>query len=154
ATEAADRLDAAVRLAEAANSKLETLHARGSLGLALAYLGRFGDADRQLQRTIDESGRASARAHHLAMRNLGTSLRLQGRYEESLHWWEKALAASAFERSHRGDHAHGLVEMGLARLERGEVDAAREVFVRADTLFDDVQKQRVTPARADLLLGM
>ena len=88
------------------------------------------------------------------MRHLGTLLRLQGRYVDSLQWLEKSNAASAIQPSHRGDHAHGLLEAGLARLELGELDAAQHLFTRAETLFNDVQQERVTPARADLLVGM
>ena len=94
------------------------------------------------------------RAKHLAMRNLGTSLRLQGRYQESLEWFEKALVAAAIHHNHRGDHAQGLLEAGLARLELGEFDTAQQLFTRADALFDDVHKQHTTPARAELLVGM
>ena len=108
----------------AAKSQLDVLHARGSFGLALAQLGRFDDADRELREAIEKSG-SSARARHLAMRNLGTLRRLQGRYAESLQWLEKATAESAKQRSHRGDHAHGLVEAGLTKLELGDATAAR-----------------------------
>jgi eukaryotic-like serine/threonine-protein kinase len=152
AGEAAARLDEAVRLSVAAKSGLEALHARGSYGLALTYLGRFDEADRQLRQTIDASIK-SPRAHFLAVRNLGTLLRLQGRYAESLPWLEKAIAESAIQPGHRGDHAHCLVEAGLVRMELGEVDTARDLFARAETLFNDVQKQRITPARADLMVG-
>ena len=51
-SEAAERLEEAVRLSVAAKSELDALHARGSFGLALAYLGRFDEAD-------DNSGRRS-----------------------------------------------------------------------------------------------
>jgi tetratricopeptide (TPR) repeat protein len=122
--------------------------------LALAYLGRFDEADRQLRQTIEESGSMSARAHHLASRNLGTSLRLQGRYVESLQLLEKSIAASAIQPSHRGDHAQGLLEAGLSRLALGEFDAARQLFIRTEALFDDVQSQHTTPARANLLSAM
>ena len=94
------------------------------------------------------------RARHLAMRNLGTSLRLQGRYRESLEWVEKALVEAAIHHNHRGDLAQGLLEAGLARLELGEVDAASQSFTRAEALFNDVHKEHATPARADLLVGM
>ena len=88
--EAAKRSAEAVRLADAAQSKLEALHARGSYGLALAYLGRFEDADRTLRQTIEQAGSGATRGKHLAMRNLGTSLRLQGRNAEALQWLEQA----------------------------------------------------------------
>jgi serine/threonine-protein kinase len=151
--EAAEWLAQALELAVASKAQLDALHARGSLGLALAFLGRFDEAERHLRQTIEES-RSSARAQHLAMRNLGTLLRLQGRDRESLEWLDKSIAASAIQPSHRGDHAHGLVEAALARLALGEIDAAADLFNRAATLFDDVQKARLTPARADLLAGM
>jgi lipopolysaccharide/colanic/teichoic acid biosynthesis glycosyltransferase/tetratricopeptide (TPR) repeat protein len=153
AGEAAERLDEAVRVSVAAKSELESLHARGSLGLALTYLGRVDEADRQLRLTIDKSVK-SPRAHFLAMRNLGTLLRLQGRYAESLAWLEKAIAESGVQPGHRGDHAHVLIEAGQVRLALGEIDTAGELFGRAEKLFDDVQKQRMTPARADIMVGM
>ncbi len=152
--EAAEQLAEAVRLAALSKSNLEALHARGSLGLALAYLGRFEEANRHLREAIEKSEGKAPRAHHLALRNLGTSLRLQGRYAEALPWLEKSLRESAIQPSHRGDHAHGLLEAGLTRLERGEFDTARQLLERARVLFADVQKQRMTPARADLLVGL
>jgi serine/threonine-protein kinase len=152
--EAAEQLARAVQFSVASQSKLDALHARGSLGLALAYLGRFEEADRQLRQAIDESGPMSSRAQHLAKRNFGTSLRLQARYPEALQWLDESIAASAIQPSHRVDHAHGLLEAGLARLEIGELDAAEGLFTRAEALFDEVQKERVTPARADLMIGM
>ncbi len=150
--EAAVRLEEAVGLSIAAKSGLELLHSRGSLGLALAQLGRFDEAESQLRQAIDGSG-SSARARHLATRNLGTLRRLQGRHQESAELLEKANAESSLQRSHRGDHSHGLVEAGLTKLELGDVDAAGDLFARAEVLFDDVQKQRLTPARGDLLVG-
>ena len=152
--EAAKQSAEAVRLAIAAQSKLEALHARGSYGLALAYLGRFEEADRTLRQTIEEAGSGATRGKHLAMRNLGTSLRLQGRHAEALQWLDQANTAAAIQRSHRGDLAHGLVEAGLAKLELGEVDAAQSYFTRAEKLFADVQGRRMTPARTDLSNGM
>jgi tetratricopeptide (TPR) repeat protein len=143
-----------VRLSVAAKSELDALHARGSYGLALAYLGRFDEADQQLRQTLDRTGTASARARHLAMRNLGTLLRLQGRYVEALQWLEKSNEASAVQPSHRGDHAHGVLEAGLARLELRELDTAHRLFIQAEEIFNDMHQQRVTPARADLLVGM
>ena len=154
ADEAAKQSAEAVRLATAAQSKLEALHARGSYGLALAYLGRFEEADRTLRETIEQAGSGAARGKHLAMRNLGASLRMQGRYAESLQWLEQAIEAAAIQRSHRGDLAQGLVEAGLAKLELEDAQGALAFFTRADALFNEVQAQRMTPARADLSIGM
>jgi serine/threonine-protein kinase len=152
--EAAERLDEALRLAVAAKSTLQAIHARGSLGLALAYLGRFERADRELEQAIGTPGKVVTRGQHLAMRNLGTSLRLQGRYAEALIWLERGIAAASIQPSHRGDLAHGLLEAGLATLELDDTERAQGYFERAEMLFNEVQKQHTTPARADLLVGM
>jgi tetratricopeptide (TPR) repeat protein len=103
---------------------------------------------------MDEAGPLHGRARHLATRHLGTTVRLQGRYADSLEWFDKATAAAAVHRNHRGDLAHGLLESGLARLALGEFDAARQLFIRTEALFDDVQSQHTTPARANLLSAM
>jgi serine/threonine-protein kinase len=152
--EAAERLDEALRLSLAVKSAAIALHSRTGLGLALAYLGRFDEAESHQRQTLDQAGPLNMRAQHLAMRNLGTSLRLRGRYRESLEWFEKGLVGAAIHHNHRGDLAQGLLEAGLARLELGEVDAAWQSFTRAEALFSDVQKEHTTPARADLLVGM
>ena len=62
--------------------------------------------------------------------------------------------SAAVHRNHRGDLAQGLLEAGLARLELGEFDTARQLFTKAEALFGDVHKDHTTPARADLLVGM
>ena len=81
----------------------------------------------ELREAIEESGRASARASHLAMRNLGTLLRLQGRYAESLQWLEKSTAASAIQPGHRGDHAAWASRGGPDEARARRADAARRV---------------------------
>ncbi len=152
--EAAERLDEALHLSVAAKVPSSEFHSRAHLGLALAYLGRFDEADSYLRHTIDKAGAPHRRAQHLAMRNLGTSLRLRGRYADSLKWFEQATVAAAVHHNHRGDLAHGLLETGLARLELADFDTAQQLFTRAEALFNDVHEQRLTPARADLLVGM
>jgi serine/threonine protein kinase/Tfp pilus assembly protein PilF len=153
-TEAAERLDEALRLAVAANSTLQVRHARGSLGLALAYLGRFDRADRELMQAIGTPGKEVSGGQLLAMQNLGTSLRLQGRYAESQPWLERAMAAASIKPGRRGYLAHALLDAGLVKLELGDPAAANVLFERADPLFKDVQREHMTPARADLFVGM
>jgi eukaryotic-like serine/threonine-protein kinase len=152
-TEAAERLDEALRLAVAAKSTLQERHARGSLGLALAYLGQFDRADRELMQAIGTPGNVVGGGHLLAMQNLGASLRLQGRYAESLPWLERAMDAASLKPGRRGYLAHGLLEAGLAKLELNDVEGAQGFFARAEQLFSDVQKRHTTPARAELHIG-
>ena len=151
--EAVERSAEALSLAQAARSALETLHARSSYGLALAHAGRLDASERELRRTLTDAGEKPTRARHLAMRNLGTTLRLQQRPAEALPLLQTATEEAAVQRSHRGDLAHGLVEMGLVMLALKDSQGAQREFARAESLFADVQQDRMTPARADLLVG-
>jgi len=144
----------AMKLCLEAKSALETLHARSSYGLALAYQGRFGEADPLLRESIRESAGKAARAHHLALRNLGTSLRLQGRQADALSSLDQATQEASLQYSHRADLAHGLLETGLAALALSDLARAQESFTKAEALFADVQKTRLTPARAELFVGV
>jgi tetratricopeptide (TPR) repeat protein len=149
--EAVEQLDEAVRVSIAANSAAGATNARASLGMALAFVGRFEEAQLQLQQTIKDSP-PGTRPHHQAQRHLGTLLRLQGRYAESVPWFDRSMAA-AVEPNHRGDLAIALSEAGQAQLALGNLEAAQLDFTRAETLFSELQKNYVTPAHADLWIG-
>ena len=99
--------------------------------------------------------RNQARAQHMqTTRHRGTLLRLERKSSEALPWIEQSIAASAKGRFQRGDHAMSLVELGLTRLELGDFAAARQSFVQAASILDELQPQRMTPTRADLMIGM
>jgi tetratricopeptide (TPR) repeat protein len=151
--EALERLREAHQLAQGASADLEVLHARGSFALALAYRGRFDEAEDQLHQVLDHAGSIGARGRALAMKNLGVSLRLRGQPGKAIEWLEKAVAAASVHRGHRGDLAHAQLEAGLARLELDDVQGAQEYFDRAERIFSDVHGPRTTPARADLFVG-
>ena len=87
------------------------------------------------------------------MRHLGTSLRLQGKFAEAIPWFERAIAAATDGPFDRNDRAIALAEIGLARLELGDTRAAEEAFAKSETVFNQFQRQFVTPARVDLLIG-
>lgn len=152
--EAEARLTEAVELAMTAKTSLEAAHARLNLGLALARLERFPEAQSVLQTVLDKPVRSASRAQHLAMRNMGTLLRLQGRHQEALRWLDASIEGASLQPSHRGDLAHGLLEAGLSKLALGELDAAEQLLLRSQALFADVQRERMTPARADLLVAL
>jgi hypothetical protein len=89
--EAARRLAEAVDLAVATHADLEAAQARLALGLALAQLGRFVEGEAQLRQVIQKPVRSASRAQHLAMRNMGAVLRMQGRDREALDWLGRAI---------------------------------------------------------------
>jgi hypothetical protein len=81
-------------------------------------------------------------------------LRLEGKSAEALPWIEQSITAAAKGRFQRGDHAMSLVELGLTRLDLGDVAVARQSFEQAASILDELQPQRMTPTRADLMIGM
>ena len=151
--QAVTALEEAVRLSASTDPGSATLHARASLGMALGFVGRTAEGEKELQTTLAESEPAS-RQHHQALRHLGTMARLQGRSADAVRWLDQAIAEAGIERLHRNDLAAGLVEMGLAQLALGNTAAAQDFFARAETLFDEFQSEHTTPARADLQVGM
>jgi tetratricopeptide (TPR) repeat protein len=148
--------DAVQTLEEAVRLSVKTgapLAGRTFLGIALAHAGRLDEADEQLRLAL-EGASPGSRQHMQTTRHRGTLLRFQGKSAEALPWIEQSIAASAEGRFQRGDHAMSLVELGLVRLELGDVVAARQSFVQATSILDELQPQRMTPTRADLMIGM
>lgn len=151
--DAVDSLREAVRLSAISDPGRATHLARASFGMALVLAGQVNLGEKELQATLQASA-PKTRAHHQAMRHLGTLARLQGRSDEAVRWLEPAIAEASLERTHRNDLASGLVEIGLAKLELGQAATAQSFFVRAQTLYREFQTQHTTPAHADLLVGM
>jgi tetratricopeptide (TPR) repeat protein len=125
---------------------------RGSLGLALAYLGKFPEAQVEIDRAL-AGFPPGVRSYHQALRHQGTLLRLQGRAGDSIPWFEKAIAAANQDAFDRSDRATGIGERGLALLELGETDAAEKAFAEAEQSLAIFQTRFLTPARADFLIG-
>jgi tetratricopeptide (TPR) repeat protein len=147
--EALQVTEEAVRLSEKAGSPQA---GRTHFGLALAHAGRLDAADEQLGIAL-EGAKSGTRAHMQASRHRGTVLRLRQKSAEALPWLERAVAESATRRFDRGDYAPSVVELGLAQLELGDFAAAQESFSQATTVLDELQQQRMTPTRADLMIG-
>jgi tetratricopeptide (TPR) repeat protein len=146
-TSAAD----AVRISAASTSNSQAA-GRATLGLALVHAGKFSEGEVQIRKMLAE-GIPNSRGVYQAMRHLGTSLRLQGRFVEAIPWYEKAIAASTESPFDRNDRAIALSEIGLARLELGDTRAADEAFAASEAVFNQHQRKFVTPARVDLLIG-
>jgi serine/threonine protein kinase/tetratricopeptide (TPR) repeat protein len=126
---------------------------RTFLGITLAHAGRLEEADQELRVAL-EGAKPGSRQQMQTTRHRGTLLRLERKSAEALPWIEQSIAASSKSRFSRGDHAVSLVELGLTRLELGELAAARQAFEQATSILDELQPQRMTPARADLSIGM
>jgi len=141
-------LEEAVRLLEKAG---DPNAARPSLALALAHAGRLDEADEQLRLAL-ENLKPGSYQYLRATRHRGTVLRLRNRNADAVSWLEQSVAGFT-DRSDRGEHAISLVEIGLARLEVGDLAAAEQSFTRAESELSELQQQRMTPTRADLLIG-
>jgi tetratricopeptide (TPR) repeat protein len=125
---------------------------RGSLALALAYAGRLDEAGKELRQLLERAP-AGSYPFLLGTMRRGTVLRFEAKSAEAIPLLEQAVAGLAESRSNRGDHAVGLVELGLAQLEVRELPASAHSFTVAASELDDLQKDRMTPVRADLLIG-
>jgi serine/threonine protein kinase len=125
---------------------------RGALGLALAHDGQFAAAQREIDLAL-AGFKPTMRAHHQAMRHQGTVLRLQGRFDESIAWFDKSIAAAHRDAFDRTDRAAAFGERGLAYLELGDLDAAERDFAAAEAIYSRHQAAFVTPARADVAAG-
>jgi serine/threonine-protein kinase len=148
--EAVTALEEAVRLSASNGAP----HAgRAFFGLALAHAGRLAEADAQLRHAL-EGAAPGSRAEMQTTRHLGTLRRLERRSAEAVPWIERSLAAAATGRFQRGERAASLVELGLTQLELGETTAARQSLEQAASILDELQPQRMTPMRADLMIGM
>jgi serine/threonine-protein kinase len=126
---------------------------RTNLGLALAHAGRLDEADVQLRLAL-EGTKPGTRAHMQATRYIGTVLRLRQKSLEALPWLEQSVAQTAARGFNRGEHAPGIVELGLAQLELGDIAAAQQSFTQATVALAELQQERMTPTRADLMIGI
>ncbi len=148
--EAVRALEDAVRLSGKAG---DPYAGRGNLGLALAYAGRLEEAGEQLRLTL-ENTKPGSYAQLRAARHRGTLLRLEHLDQEAVTWLDQAVTGFAPDHSERGDRAVALVELGLAKLELGDIPAAEQSLKLGESELREIQQQRMTPTRADLLIGM
>jgi tetratricopeptide (TPR) repeat protein len=147
--EAIRTLDDAVKLSVKTG---EPNGGRISFGEALAHEGRLDEADEQLRLTLN-SVKAGSYPFSRAARFCGLVLRFRHRSDQAVPWLEQSVAGLSKDRADRGEHAASLVELGLAQLELGDFTAAEKAFTEADTTFSELQQQRMTPTRVDLLIG-
>jgi serine/threonine-protein kinase len=148
--EALPAAENAVRVSTAANAAAGA--GRGNLGLALLNEYRLDAADQQLGMAL-ENARPGTRPHLQATRYRAALLRERGRSTEALPLLDQVIGESAGDPFDRPEFAAGHVERGLALLDLGKLDAAQASFDIASTTLDQLHGGRMTPLRADLLVG-
>lgn len=157
ARDPARALPALTRGAEGLGELLGTTHqrtlvARAERALALAQLGRLEEADREAAGLLDllpPASEPTGTVQHL----LGAVRRLSGDPARALQLQRAALTALRPGAAGDGPRMRELAEAGLAEVELGAWPAAEATLGEALAL--QVRRQlRVTPERADVLLGL
>jgi serine/threonine-protein kinase len=151
------RSDEALAAAEDAvrvstNAKAPPGAGRGHLAAALVHAGRLDEADRELDLALAGAKRGT-RPHLLATRYRAAALHLRGKPAEALTLLDQVIEDTAADPFDRTEFAAAHVERGLVLLETGKLDAARESISAASTALAQVHGDRMTPLRADLLIG-
>jgi serine/threonine-protein kinase len=153
ASEALPHLKSATEIGSKTKDEHGLLLSRAGYGLALVYLGRFQDAELELQQVVAERRAGRPRAIHQPLSHLGTLRRLQGQHEVALGLFEEAAAAARNRALSKVDLAQVLTGSGLTRLEMADYDGALRSLEEARALLDEVQKEK-TPAKADAWVGL
>ena len=134
------------------NARAPSNAGRGSLGAALVYAGRLDEADEQLDLALAGAKRGT-RPHLLATRYRAAVLRLRGKQAEALPLLDQVIADTSADPFDRTEFAAAHVERGSMLLDLGQPEDARQSFAAASTALEAVHGERMTPLRADLLIG-
>lgn len=145
----AEALEIGVRIKDRRGERSSAAH----YGLALSRLGRFEEADALLTRAIGSDDGVWSRPRLNAFLHMGILRRLQGNSQAALVSLEQALALASERPRSELDRGQILAEVGRARLELGQLDAAVELLGSALALLEAVQI-RTTPDQADVLVAL
>jgi tetratricopeptide (TPR) repeat protein len=122
-------------------------------GRELALLGRLDEARAELEWVVDRYGRQGRATLSVPLYQLGFVARLQGRAREAVSLQERALASVRPSPRSRRSSARILVELGLAKLDAGDRDGAREAMEQARAIYEEKFAARA-PEYADALVGL
>ena len=150
AEEALAAAQEAVRVSVSANAGPGA--GRGSLGLALMHEGRLDEADVQFGLAL-AALKPGTRPHMQAMRYRAVLLRLRGNSREALPMLDQVIREASADPFDRPEFAAAHVERGLVLVDLENVDQAQTSFNAAATALDPLHGDRMTPLRADLLIG-
>jgi tetratricopeptide (TPR) repeat protein len=121
--------------------------------LALAYTGGVGDALEELQSVVNLCRESRSPVTSVALRLLGTVMRIAGEPGEALRHHEESLAAIEERPRAERESVFAGVEIGLDRVELGRnAEAASGLEASIERL--GTLQRRPTPLRADALLGL
>ena len=126
-------------------------HGRASLALALAYSGDFDRAEVILRDVIQATEGEADSSRYQALRNLGTTYRLQGRSAEALPPLLQSIAENDVP-ARAADRASAMVEAALAYLAQGDPNAAQAQLESAEVIFANLLVAD-TPVVADLYMA-
>jgi serine/threonine-protein kinase len=132
-------------------SNWETLSARFNGAMALAHLGRFDDAERQLQPVYDRS--PDVVNMMWAQYVVGIVKRLKGDFPAALKAQEEAFSLIPDDPKADWNRERVLLEMGLDQIELGRHAEALVSFERARSFYGS-RPAAMHPDRADALVGV
>jgi serine/threonine-protein kinase len=130
-----------------------TLSGRAHRALALAYTGSVGEALEELQGVVIQSRESGSPAISVALRLLGSAMRMAGEPVEALRLHEESL--SSIVEGPRADRERLLAhtEIGLDQVELGRNAEAEVALDESLQKLSSLERQP-TPQRADALLGL
>ncbi|HEY8507596.1 MAG TPA: serine/threonine-protein kinase [Steroidobacteraceae bacterium] len=122
-------------------------------GRELALLGRLDEARRELEWVVEKYEHAGRSTLSTPLYQLGFVARLQGRAREAVALQERALETIRPGPRARRSSARILVELGLARLDAGDLASARSALTEACAIYEEKFPARA-PEYADAMIGL
>jgi tetratricopeptide (TPR) repeat protein len=135
------------------SSHERTLSARAYRAIALAYVGRSGEAREEAQAVVREARSAPSGKADVPLYVLGTILRLAGEPAEARRIQTEALAAIPPHPREDWQRMLVVTELGLDEVALGRFAEAEARLEQALELFVSRQ-DAATPHRADALVGL
>lgn len=157
AAAALDEINRAVPILERllGSEREMTLLARSCKALALAYLGRLGDAQDEIE-AVAKIAEGKKDLEIVAARIAlvrGTIARLRGDRGAALQWQQAVTASKDARPKLQRERMRALAEIGLVHLDSDETALAAAALEQSLREFERLEAL-VTPARADVLIGL
>ena len=148
--EALDHCMEAYRLFQDCGDEPGQAGALNGIGWLQAKLGRYGEAIEHCRKSLalsESIGAHSTRAQ--ALDSLGYALNEQGRHREAIECYQQSVEVNRLVGS-RLNEAQSRVHLGESHQAMGEAELAREQWLRALSIFEEVREHRADQVRARL----